>query len=293
LFFYAKEFPQAERMARQALSLKPDDIEAMEQLFGALREQNKADESNRLMVKLLELQALKANKEISADIKHFKDVVSGVSMKTAPKKFVESHFDGYAPFFDEHLQNVLNYRTPEMLAEVLQPLALLKSGAPLSLLDLGCGTGLMAAALEANTALRVGVDLSQGMLERAREKELYDELHKADIVSFMQGDSRIFDLIVAADVFVYIGDLSPVFESAFKKLAPSGLFAFSIEVNEGAEPYLLNPADRYSHSVAYIENAVMQMGYELLINKDCLVRTENGNPVKGCVMVIRKPKKSN
>lgn len=82
----------------------------------------------------------------------------------------------------------------------------------LDILDLGCGTGLAGAWLKDYARTLVGVDISDKMVSIAKKKGLYEELHVNSIQNFLNklDGNKNFDLVVAADVLSYIGDLSDV-----------------------------------------------------------------------------------
>lgn len=280
LCFYLKNFARAESMARLALMKKPDDEDALGQLFASLREQQKFDESQKVLLEILKLQPE------TPQLKHAKLVLGGETIESAPKAFVETLFDGYSTFFDRHLQENLSYRIPFVIAGLLRGLPQLAGKSGLSMLDLGCGTGLAAEALREMTARRVGVDLSQNMLDQAKSKQLYDALHKCDIMEFLASDDRSYDVITAADVLIYISDIQPLFEAVRRKLTPHGLFVFSIEKEEGPQPSRINAAGRYCQSVPYILALAKQCGYDTLVRHDCVVRTEKTLPVAGMVFIL-------
>jgi predicted TPR repeat methyltransferase len=115
-------------------------------------------------------------------------------------------------------------------------------------LDLGCGTGLMAVELAAEGRFIDGVDLSTRMLDGARAKGVYRSLYAAEVLEFLRAAQAQWDLIVAADVFVYIADLAPVFAAAFERLPPGGVFAFSIELSASGATELPAETGRYRHA---------------------------------------------
>ncbi len=160
----------------------------------------------------------------------------------------------------------------------------------LGMLDLGCGTGLAAEAFKDMTARRVGVDLSSKMLEKSQAKQLYDDLHLSDVVAFMRECKERFDLVVATDVLIYVGDPEPLLKAARGVLAPSGLLAFSIESETAGAPYRLNVTGRYSHDIAHILALAKAEGYEPIVQQESVIRTEAMQPVKGMLLVFKKMK---
>lgn len=167
-----------------------------------------------------------------------------------PASYIATLFDAYAPRFERHLTRRLKYRAPQLLADALLPL--LPAGSH-AMADLGCGTGLMGALLRPHASRLDGVDVSVNMLERARARNIYDTLHVGDLTEFLQARAATYDALVAADVFVYIGDLRPAFDAARLALRSGGLLAFTVEALDEGD-YVLQPTRRYAHSRRYVES---------------------------------------
>ncbi|MEJ2646755.1 MAG: methyltransferase domain-containing protein [Gammaproteobacteria bacterium] len=212
---------------------------------------------------------------------------SPTPQRAAPE-YVAELFDGYADNFDHHLVDVLEYRIPQLLYDAV----LDATGADFrdqDILDLGCGTGLCAPLFRAHAKRLVGVDLSARMVDRARERGLYDDLHVDDLVNVMAAEPNAYDLVLAADVFVYIGELSDIFEACRNGLRPDGLFAFSTETLEGGNRgYALHPTGRYAHSADYLHEQAARAGFEVLSHEPAMIRKNEGAPVNGHISVLRK-----
>lgn len=209
----------------------------------------------------------------------------GSPPSTAPAGYVEALFNMYAHNFDEHLVQRLGYRTPELLVNELQR-ALPAAGG--EVIDLGCGTGLCGPLLRPLAAKLTGVDLSGLMLAKAGELGLYDELVQGDIAQALQGQPQRFDIAVAADVFVYIGDLGDVFTATAAALRPAGLFAFSVEACEDSSDFRLGAKRRYAHSLAYLQRLAAAHGFTLESSTRCAIRKENDEAVEGLLVVMRR-----
>lgn len=246
----------------------------------------------------------------------------GETTATAPPEYVAVLFDSYADRFEEHLVTQLHYKTPGLLAELLGVVVgnALREWARCA--DLGCGTGLMGPPLR-QLGFRgrlEGVDLSEGMLVKARAKGPpgvgYDRLLCGDCLDIfthpiempsqhielpiehamlasranLPDESSRFDLVLAADVFVYIGDLAALFRTVAAWLKrPGGVFAFSTEaLGEGAaEEYILTPTARYCHKPSYIRRLADEAGLRV---QDChavVLRMNGGEPVHGHLHCLR------
>ena len=208
-------------------------------------------------------------------------------------------FDEYAHKFDSHLVKVLSYSVPEKLADLLRPYSD-PDREKWIILDLGCGTGLSGAAIAPFARQLVGVDLSAKMLEKARERSLYSRLERLDLLTMMQGEAASsYDVVFAADVFVYLGKLDELVNQAQRLLRPGGLFAFSVESLEaltdnastlsGQRDYQLNITGRYAHSVAYLARMAAHYGFDVLSTTDTQSRLDKGKPVQGYLALWRCP----
>jgi predicted TPR repeat methyltransferase len=157
-----------------------------------------------------------------------------------------------------------------------------------TLLDLGCGTGLVGAAFRPFAAHLVGADLSPAMLARAQAKELYDRLTVGNLSSVLADEiahGAKYDLVLAADVFVYVNDLGKIIAAVARVLAPTGIFAFTVETHSGAGVELL-PALRFAHGENYLREVVATAGLKLLALEKAAIRTEKAAPVAGLVLVV-------
>ncbi len=208
----------------------------------------------------------------------------------APADYVRDLFDGFAMRFDEQLVAGLQYRAPELLAALLGEVGVPAAGA-LRVLDLGCGTGLSGVPLRPFAARLEGLDLSPRMLaEAARRAPLYDALHEADLLAWLPEQAGRFDLIIAADVLCYLGDLRAPLTALWAALAPGGTVAFSLE--EGGEDgpaYALGEAMRYRHAPQATRRIAEAQGFATLALRRAVPRQEQGRDVAGVLFALRKP----
>jgi predicted TPR repeat methyltransferase len=201
-----------------------------------------------------------------------------------PKAYVARLFDDYAPRFNAHLTEALAYRGPTLIVEALDGVD--RAHRFPRGLDLGCGTGLMGAALRARIDELVGVDLSPAMIAKARQTGYYDALEVDHVVDCLAKRARgELDLVVAADVLAYLGDLAQLFSSAARALAPGGLFAFTVESYAG-ETYRLGATMRFTHSRDYVLATAAAAGLYPLVLVDSWARREAGREVPGLVGVF-------
>lgn len=205
--------------------------------------------------------------------------------ETAPPDYIAGLFDQYAEEFDEHLTGALGYQTPQRLRELFDELAGGVTG--LRVLDLGCGTGLSGLAFRDRAAFLAGVDLSSRMLDKARARELYDELHCGDLVPTLETESGAWELLLAADVFVYLGDLAAVLAASSRALRPGGWLLFSVEQGD-QEDFVLGKSGRYAHSVDYLRGLADATGLSVCAIRETILRQDFGQDVKGWLLALQK-----
>ena len=206
----------------------------------------------------------------------------------APAPYVEGLFDNYADSFDNHVVEVLGYRAHELL--VSETIRLSPGRWFQSALDLGCGTGLCGAMLRTCSERVTGVDLSGQMLAKARRGGHYAQLVQQDIDAFLQGTDTRHELVVAADVFIYVGALEAVFAGVQRVLEPGGLFCFSLEeLPPGdAADFALRPSLRFAHSERYARRLAAAHGFEWLHALRTPVRHDQRQPIDGLFVFLRK-----
>jgi predicted TPR repeat methyltransferase len=220
------------------------------------------------------------------EAEHLRDALLARPLDRQPAELVARSFDTLAETFDEHLTERLGYDGPARLAVLLAACGAADGGR--EVLDLGCGTGLCAGVLRPYAHNLVGVDLSGGMLGKARERDLYDRLDQADLLEALAGDAGRWDLIVAFDTFPYLGDLQAVFAGVAAALKPGGWFAFSTEDAPG-DGYVLRGNGRFAHGADYV--AALAAGrFEIVTRATDMLRREAGRAVAGGYYLLRAPR---
>jgi predicted TPR repeat methyltransferase len=265
----------------RALAADPGLAQAWSNRGGILREMKRSEEA---------AEAFRQAMAHGADPELHRYYLASVSAQpvpaTAPAHYVETLFDDYADQFDAHLVGLLGYRAHSTLTRHLAALG----RAPFrSTLDLGCGTGLCAPFLKPMTQRLEGVDLSSQMMDKAKALGLYDRLVHADIVDYLQGTDERYDLVTAADVFIYVGDLAPVFAALDRAMEASGLFCFSAEcaADEGIDFELL-PSLRYAHSERYLRKLAGQHGFDLVQLIHAPIREDQRAPIQGMFVYLAR-----
>ena len=221
-------------------------------------------------------------------IRHMHAAIGGAPAPAmANPEYVAELFDKYADKFDSHLIENLEYRTPVHLNQAIRRV-FDHAAAQYDVMDLGCGTGLCGPLLRDLAYSMTGVDLSPKMIEKARERGIYDRLVVCDVTEVLRESCNAYDLIIAADVFVYIGDLVPVFTASAAALRPGGLLVFSVEAVDDGEFYVLRSTGRYAHAPDYIRTLAVAQGFEVISQDQAVLRKERGNPMHGYLFVLKK-----
>jgi predicted TPR repeat methyltransferase len=203
--------------------------------------------------------------------------------------YVRRLFDQYAQRYDVSLTERLAYRGPPLLRDAVEAVTL-TAGRPMhfgSVLDLGCGTGLAGAVFRPCADWLVGVDLSPAMIDRAAAKGLYDRFITADLAAALAAEAKNitrYNLVIAADVFVYVNDLAPIVAKVARVLAPAGVFAFTVETHPGSGLKLL-PTLRYAHGEPYLRATLRDAGLTVSSLTQASVRSEKGVPVDSLIVV--------
>jgi predicted TPR repeat methyltransferase len=203
-----------------------------------------------------------------------------------PPSYIISLFDGYAEQFDQHLVKTLEYRVPQHLLEAAKRTGRERFDL---VVDAGCGTGLCGEAFRPIAGRLVGVDVAPKMIEKSRQRGVYDELMVGRLEEALRGRSEV-ELVLAGDVLNYVGDLGGVFAAVGAALRREGYFLFSIEkpTAEEGEGLILRPTRRYAHSRDYIERLAHDTGMELVETTDAVIRMDYGRPLEGYIGVVRK-----
>jgi predicted TPR repeat methyltransferase len=299
--------------AREAVSLNPDLPEvlvalgeallAAENLPAAIAELQRALRADpgharaRHLTAMAWLEAGEADKALEMfhglDEETAPDLAEGIARAEAIKSaarsdpgYVRHLFDQFSADYDSRMLGQLGYAVPSILAELADLVMAGRGG--LRILDLGCGTGLAGVAFKPRAARLDGIDLSPAMIEKARARGLYDSLMVADLESALAAPGAAYDLIVAADTLVYLGDLASVFAAAATRLAGEGFFLFTLEKAE-KEGFELGPKRRWRHSEAYVRALADDMGLCVAGLVAAAPRSESGMPVPGLAVALTKP----
>jgi predicted TPR repeat methyltransferase len=265
---------------RRVVELDPANAQAWTQCGGILKDMGRAAEAAGCF-----RQALAQGGDPDLNRYFLASVEDAAAVpEAAPRAYVEGLFDSYADAFDQHLVERLGYRTPQLLAALLPP-----TDRPLgAVLDLGCGTGLMAPLLKGRAGAIDGVDLSSAMLAKAQDLGLYRRLHHADVAEHLESTPERYRLVVAADVFVYVGALYRVLAGAARVLEPGGRLLFSLEEADRGQTLQLRASSRFAHGVEPVVAQAGSFGFLARTVERATLRHDQGRPIRGALLLFER-----
>jgi len=275
------DLSRAGQCLERSVHLDPGNVDALFNLAGICNALNNFDKAKTILSRLITIDPH------HPAANHMLAALSGSTTPAAPREYVEETFDKYAVRFDEHIQGTLGYTVPSALAGLVMnavPQAVPFAAA----LDLGCGTGLSGAAFRAMTDRLVGIDVSAQMLDKAAAKKLYDHLEHEEIVPFLHRREERYNFFLAADVFIYLGDLQPLFHAIAENSKDNGIIACSIETTDQTEKYELLPSGRYAHNPKYLEQCAITAGFAVIDHTPHNIRREKGSWIPGELYLLKK-----
>jgi predicted TPR repeat methyltransferase len=270
----AEALPTAIAELQRALRIDPDLTRARLLIASAWLKAGEADKA------LENLAALEPSDEVDGMAR------AAERIKAAPRSdagYVRHLFDQFSADYDARMIGQLAYAGPQILLDLAG--MVMPGRERLAILDLGCGTGLAGVVFQPLAARLDGVDLSPAMIEKARARALYDRLEVADLESALAQPGLPYDLILAADTLVYLGDLAGVFQGVRARLAPDGYFLFTTETKAG-EGFELGPKRRWRHSEAYLRATAAAAGLLVAGLVAATPRYEANQPVEGFAVAL-------
>ena len=279
----------AAELAREACALAPGFAEAHFVLGQALEllgaaQASKAAQAYRAYLEREPQDRLGANLRLTL-------LGERAAPERLPAAYVKALFDQAAATFEEKMRSKLGYRGPELLWSLLASHRHCLPARP-ALLDLGCGTGAVGELFVQLGGRMDGLDLSPKMIAKARSKGLYGELWAADLLEETETADRQYDLLLAADVFNYIGDLSPALAACWRRMKPGALLLFTLEAqpqDAARAPFDLGPGQRYRHDPAVVRAWLASSLLELLSLESGVLRQEKRQPVECWLFLARRP----
>jgi len=278
-----RRFEEAIAAFRQAIAANPAYAEAHARLGNVLMQSGRRLEAERAFLETIRISPG------HSEAQYFLAMLgAGECPHTVPPEYVSRLFDGYAENFDAELVGKFQYCIPEALLGAVQATLVERRG--LDVLDLGCGTGLCGVLFKPLSRTLAGVDLSSKMVAKAHARAIYDVLEIGELTDALRKCGESLDVILAADVFIYVGELDSVFQAAAKALRPDGLFAFSVETTnvEEGEGCVLRSTGRYAHGHGYVTQLSQRYGFVQASVQELCIRLDYGQPLIGAIHILRR-----
>ncbi len=315
---------EAEAQFRQALAIKPDYVEARLNLGSALLEQERLEEAiseaeiaatfdsrmsfpHYLLGTLLARCGRKeaARKQFEIYLEREPEDGQGARMflaglgferlpERAPDALLKKTYARRAAWWDLTPSQTHLYRGAELVAEVFEKSV--DDSSRFNVLDAGCGTGSVGKLIHRRVRRLAGIDLSPEMLERAKEKGVYHELHQGDLVAFLANHAEHYDAVTSAATLIHFSDLRPVFEAAATALRDDGLFIFTLFPNEHDDAAVavgsfdgLAQGGCYAHGRGYVAHVAAETQFRVEVLASAIHEyTNKGKPVTGLVVALRR-----
>mgnify|MGYP000564790349 CR=1 FL=1 len=272
----------SEKAFLHVLALAPDHLLAWYSLLELLGEQDRGREGLQRLAEAVDKMPA------SRPLRHLRALFSGDVPPYAPREFIAAFYASFVEMFEPWV--VAASRTPhiEALIKELQRLPQMKDKRHMSLLDLGCGTGVAAGLLADRTAIRAGVDISPHMLKIARRSKHYDVLYDLDIVDYALGSETLFDVVIAAGSLRWIGNLQPFFYAVRGVMHKDSILALMLDKELSTLAYSVTNHGRYSHHFSYVRDVSQAEGLELLLHKEFVSPTEEDGNVTRHMFFFKK-----
>ena len=272
------QLDDAVKSYEKALAIKPDYAEAHNNLGNVFKDLGQLDDAIKSYERAL---AIKPDYLVP---QHMINALTGNTSTEPPKEYVKNLFDDYAEGFDDSLIKQLGYKLPFLMKELILKLDPLRNKFE-KVIDLGCGTGLTGIELRDISNNLTGIDISSNMVAKTRELDVYDRLIEGDVVDILSSSKEKYDLFIALDVFIYIGELTKMFKTVRQCCNKNALFIFSIEAQE-EDGYSLLKSARYSHSESYILKTA-SVAFKVIYSQEVNLRKEKEGLIKGKIFIMQ------
>jgi len=272
------KFQSAYLCGKRTVELAPDDSDAWYELGEVAQCVGRRDEARAAYQKYFD-----SNPE-DGEIEHLLIALrDDAPPPRASDRAIQHIYKSFAASYESRMREDLRYVGPERMQDALQAVIADRTG--LSILDLGCGSGLAGVRMRPRAAELVGIDLSPEMIALARARGIYDRLEIAEITEWLGQGQTLFDLIISCDCLIYFGDLGRIVRAAADRLKPGGFFAMSMERGD-RHPFHLTDTGRYTHHPDHVREVAAQAGLAVARMDDSFLRMEYGEEVMGLYAVL-------
>lgn len=267
---------------KKILDKQPDNVNAMINIGSIYLKLEQRDVAAQYFAQAQQLQP------DNTMIHYMLDAIAGkTEFAQAPDDYVKNLFDHYALQFEQHLKH-LSYQAPSLLRQQIVKL-FTPQEKQWTILDLGCGTGLVGIEFQHYAKELIGVDISDKMINEAKHKNVYNQLIVSSIDDYFSTNKTKFDLVIAADVFCYFGNLSSVFKQIASHLNNDGIVAFTVEKNSDESTHFkLQGSARFAHSKHYIEELALANQLKIQKLEEVSYRKQEQHDVKSFLVVMQK-----
>ncbi len=278
-------YQEAINWNKRAINIMPNNYKAYNNLGSIYNYLGKLEDAIECYKKVSSIKPDNIDsQQLQLEAQHLLSALEGKTTSSPPREYVERLFDQYATSFENNLVNELEYNAHKLISNILINRFFDKSLG--SVLDLGCGTGLVGEQISGFAKKIIGVDLSRKMIQKAKLKNVYDDLIIEDIESYLKNKNINFDVFVSTDVFIYIGDVTEIFRLIKSRNRSSGKFAFTTEHNSESDGFTLETSGRYSHSKKYIEGLCKKFNFKMIFFEKFKLRKEKGDYIYGGLYVL-------
>ncbi len=189
--------------------------------------------------------------------------------ETSAFAYAKTLYEAFADTYDEKMKDLKAAALNETL-HYLNAVPLKNLG---TVLDLGCGTGLLGAGLSKPFEKLIGVDLSKEMLKKAEQKNIYSRLIEKEVSAFLKTDTHHYHFIIAIELSGYLPSLESFISLVRERTAPNGLFVFSIENGTTAKGEL-SAQGRYLYAPKTVEKLMRENKFQVTETKEIALRKE-------------------
>ena len=277
-FFNNDQIPDAIDTLEALIKDNPNDALLFNMIGGCYASLGQTDKAIRHYEQAL---AIKPNYAVP---QHMLNSLIGYTSTEPPKEYVKNLFDDFAERFDDSLVKKLDYKLPFLMKELILKLNPTRNKFK-KVIDLGCGTGLSGKGLRDVSNNLTGIDISENMVAKARELEVYDHLIVGDIIDTLSTSTEKYDLFIALDVFIYVGELTTIFKTVRDCCNKNAFFIFSVETQAG-DGYSLLKSARYSHSEKHVLKTASD-GFKLIESQEVNLRKERDGWIDGKIFILQ------
>ena len=280
---YLARFDDAKNFFNQLLSIEPNHFNTIFNMGTLYLKQGNQKEAIRYYKHAQQLQPNHA--EINFLLAALENKTD--SYDECPEEYVKNLFNQYAASYDDHLTKALKYKGHDVLQNIIEVHLEPKINQWDKILDFGCGTGMAGERLKPWSKQLIGLDCSENMLQVAKKLNIYDQLICENIYTYLP-DQSPFDIIYAADVLPYFGDIKRLFALLYDGLTTNGCFICTVEIADHISSFCLSPSGRFKHHIEYIKKTAIACSFNIIHQSQAVIRHEQNQPTEGAIFIFQR-----